>query len=176
MTTLFPGDTNDAHHFLATGDTMEQACQQTRHFLDTTQLVAYQSNRIPREAVLPATSERFWIELETGIAANRRFCEALLQELRDTGLERAEDLLGLQQGYPSKLLHILTHMLDGFIGIDSVFYNLIEDSHWLSEPLRATIRRRPEIHWLVPVWHGPATSVLLDRSQKGLPSNLSSDI
>jgi hypothetical protein len=87
-------------------------------------------------------------------------------ELQETGLGRAEDLLTLQQGYPSKLLHILTHMLDGFIGIDSVFYNLIEDSHWLSAPLRSTILHKPEHYWLVPVWHGPVASSVLVKEQK----------
>jgi len=52
-------------------------------------------------------------------------------------------------------------MLDGFIGIDSVFYNLAEDSHWLSAPLRKTIEQHPEHYWLVPLWHGPVTSSLL---------------
>jgi len=96
--------------------------------------------------------------METGIAANRTFCSALLKELQETGLTELEDLLAIQPGYPSKLLHILTHMLDGFIGTDSVFYNLVEDSHWLSEPLRSTIQQNPESYWLVPVWHGPVTS------------------
>jgi hypothetical protein len=78
-----------------------------------------------------------------------------------------EDLLALKPGYPSKVLHILTHMLDGFIGIDSAFYNLVEDSHWLSEPLRTTILRNPEGYWLVPLWHGPVASALLQHEKEG---------
>lgn len=166
MTTLFPGDAGSHHHlFLATGSTLEQARQQARHFMDTTQLVVYQSTLIPEETILPGTNDRFWDQIEAGIAANRAFCKALLMELQETGLGRAEDLLTLPQGYPSKLLHILTHMLDGFIGIDSVFYNLIEDSHWLSAPLRSTILLKPEHYWLVPAWHGPVASALFDRRQ-----------
>jgi hypothetical protein len=176
MATLFPGDTSSHHHlFLATGSTLEQSRQQARHFMDTTRLVVYQSILIPEETILPGTSDQFWVTTEAGIAANRAFCKALLMELEETGLGRAEDLLTLQQGYPSKLLHILTHMLDGFIGIDSVFYNLIEDSHWLSASLRSTIVNKPEYYWLVPVWHGPVASALLARGQKSEIRNQKSE-
>lgn len=169
MTTPFPGDTSHHHHlFLAAGNSLEQARQQTVHFLDTTRLVIYQSITIHNEEIRSAAGKDFWQGIEAGIAANHAFCTALLAELQEAGLTRVEDLLTLQQGYPSKLLHILTHMLDGFIGMDSVFYNLVEDSHRLSEALRAAIRRNPQNYWLVPVWPGPVTSSLLvkkDRSQ-----------
>ncbi|MDO8946274.1 MAG: hypothetical protein Q7U88_03845 [Desulfocapsaceae bacterium] len=162
MTTLFPGDNNDQQHlFLATGNNLGQARQQTIHFINTTQLIVYQSNTIKDEEIRSASSTNFWMEIEKGIAANHRFCRDLLKELQDTGLTELEDLLCLQLGYPSKVLHILTHMLDGFIGTDSVFYNLVEDSHWLSETLRATIQQKPESYWLIPVWHGTVTSSLL---------------
>jgi hypothetical protein len=153
------------HIFLAGGKNPVQARGQASHFMASTQLVVYQSIIIKEEEILPATSEAFWLKIETAIAANRAFCSTLLQELQETGLREVEDLLTLQPGYPSKLLHILTHMLDGFIGADSVFYNLIEDSHWLSETLRATIQQRPEEYWLAPVWHGPVTSSLLHRQR-----------
>lgn len=162
MTTPTPYDNTNHHHlFLATGDSLAQARQQTAHFMNTTQLVVYQSTTINDSEIRSGVWEHFWIEMETGIAANRAFCNTLLKELQGTGLTELEDLLAIQKGYPSKLLHILTHMLDGFIGTDSVFYNLVEDSHWLSEPLRTTIRQKPESYWLVPVWHGPVTNSLL---------------
>jgi len=164
MTTSFPGDTSNHHHlFLAAGNSLEQARQQTVHFMDTTRLVVYQSITIKDEEIRSAAGKDFWREVEAGIAANHAFCTALLAELQETGLTRVEDLLTLQQGYPSKLLHILTHMLDGFIGMDSVFYNLVEDSHRLSEPLRASIHQNPKNYWLVPVWPGPVTSSLLGK-------------
>jgi len=164
MTTPFPGDTSNHHHlFLAAGASLEQARQQTVHFMDTTRLVVYQSITMKDEEIRSAASKDFWKGVEAGIAANHTFCTALLSELQEAGLTRVEDLLTLQQGYPSKLLHILTHMLDGFIGMDSVFYNLVEDSHRLSETLRATIHQNPENYWLVPVWPGPVTSSLLGK-------------
>jgi len=161
MTTLFPGDNKNRHLFLATGSTPEQARQQTLHFMNTTRLIAYQSTGINDEEIQSGLSTDFWSGIEAGITANRAFCKSLMVELQETGLTGIEDLLTIPHGYPSKLLHILTHMLDGFIGIDSVFYNLAEDSHWLSAPLRATIQQNPENYWLVPLWHGPVTSSLL---------------
>lgn len=162
MTTLFPGDNTDQQHlFLATGNSRVQAHQQTIHFINTTQLIIYQSSTIKDKEILSATSEKFWMEIDKGIAANRKFCKNLLNELQETGLTELEDLLNLQLGYPSKVLHILTHMLDGFIGTDSVFFNLVEDSHWLSAHLRSSIQQKPESYWLVPVWYGPVTSSLL---------------
>ncbi len=159
MKTLLP---DQAHHlFLATGSSLLQSRQQVAHFMDTTQLVVYQSVSINDEETTSGTDVRFWEKIEKGMTANRFFCSELLKELQDTGVHKIDDLLAIQPGYPSKLLHILTHMLDGFFGTDSVFYNLIEDSHWLSEPLRAAIRQKPENYWLVPVWHGEITSSLL---------------
>lgn len=171
MTILFPGDNSSdpPHLFLASGNSLAQARHQAAHFMETTQLVVYQSTTIKDEEILSATSQYFWKRIETGIDANQVFCRALLKELQETGLTEIEDLLALQLGYPSKILHILTHMLDGFFGIDSVFYNLVEESHWLSDPLRTTIGQNPENYWLVPVWPGPLTRSLLhlDKSRLG---------
>jgi hypothetical protein len=168
MTTLSSHDNNDQQHlFLATGNNLSQARKQVLHFINTTRLVVYQSTSIKDEEMHPGDGECFWTEMESGIAANRAFCSTLLKELQETGLTELEGLLAIQKGYPSKLLHILTHMLDGFIGTDSVFYNLVEDSHWLSETLRTTIRQNPEHYWLVPVWHGPIKSSLLHPGKQG---------
>jgi hypothetical protein len=163
MTPSTPCTESNQHLFLASGKNFAQARQQVIHFMETTQLVVYQSTTIKDEEILSGTSKHFWKKIETGIAANQTFCRSLLKELQETGLSELEDLLALQPGYPSKILHILTHMLDGFFGIDSTFYNLVEESHWLSEPLRASIQQRPDEYWLIPVWHGPLTRSLLHR-------------
>lgn len=168
MTILSPaGKASDHHHlFLATGNDPIQARQQATHFMSTTQLVVYQSTTFKDEEIRSAADRpSFWVEIEAGIAANREFCADLLKELQETGLDELDDLLAIQPGYPSKLLHILTHMLDGFFGIDSAFYNLVEESHWLSNPLRAAIRKQPERYWLVPVWHGAVTRSLLHHAK-----------
>jgi len=164
MTTLFPGDSNDHRHlFLAAATSAVQARQQATHFMETTQLVVYQSISFRDEEIHSATWPSFWSEIEAGIAANRSFCKALADELAESGLTEIKDLLTLHPGYPSKMLHILTHMIDGFFGIDSAFYNLVADSHRLSDSLRAAIIKNPEGYWLVPVWHGPVASSLLRR-------------
>jgi hypothetical protein len=164
----FPDDKNDQRHlFLATGNSLEQARGQAAHFINTTQLVIYQSITINDKKIRSGASKKFWTDIEEGIAANHLFCHSLMQELQDAGsLHKIADLLNIQQGYPSKLLHILTHMLDGFFGIDSNFYNLIEDSHWISDRLRTSIQQNPKGYWLVPVWHGKVTIALLHRNKK----------
>jgi hypothetical protein len=160
MAILFSNN-NNQHLFLATGDSRNQAKKQVTHFINTTQLVVYQSTTFKDEEIQSGSWAHFWVEIERGINNNRTFCSTLLKELQETGMTEIEDLLTLQKGYPSKLLHILTHMLDGFIGVDSVFFNLIEDSHWVSESLRTIIKQNPENYWLVPAWHGPIKSTLL---------------
>jgi hypothetical protein len=71
--------------------------------------------------------------------------------LRQTGVSDILDLEALEHGYPSKLLHMLSHFLDGFVGIDSSFYNLIDDSHWLPEHTAANIRDNGEAYWLIHI-------------------------
>jgi hypothetical protein len=167
MTTLFPGDSNDQRHlFLAAATSAAQAQRQAAHFMETTQLVVYQSISIRDEEIHSGHWQHFWQELETAITANSTFCNSLVDELAESGLIDIKDLLTLHPGYPSKMLHILTHMVDGFFGIDSAFYNLVADSHRLSDALRAAIEQNPEGYWLVPVWHGPVASSLLRREQK----------
>ncbi len=149
------------HLFLTSGNSLRQARQQADHFMKTTKLVVYQSVIINDDQIIAANYDQFWMQLTQGIEANRSFCGSLLQELQNSGVNAVQDLLLLPLGYPSKILHILSHMLDGFFGIDSAFYNLVEDSHWLSETLRTTIHQQPENYWLVPLWHGPITNSLL---------------
>ena len=67
-----------------------------------------------------------------------------MDELIKAKIYRAEDFHNIKQGYLSKTLHILSHFLDGFIGIDSYFYNLIDDSHWLPSSNRPGHTKEPE--------------------------------
>ena len=89
-----------------------------------------------------------------GLVANDVFARRMIEHLKEEGATTLEDLLSVKQGYATKILHTLTHLLDGFIGIDSVFYNLVEDSHWVSEELSEAIRGQQEEYWLVPVRTG----------------------
>ena len=74
-----------------------------------------------------------------------------LDSLKDEGFSTLEDLHGLEQGYASKIFHTIAHLLDGFIGIDSHFYNLEEDSHGISPDLEQKILAAPDNYWILRV-------------------------
>lgn len=123
--------TESRHTFLVQAESRQAASHQVLHFLETTELVSYGSLNIDETAVMAGNNDAFWQILRQGIEKNRAFSQQILEELQRNGVREAADLLNIPLGYPSKLLHILAHMIDGFVGIDSVFYNLIEGSHWL---------------------------------------------
>ena len=87
----------------------------------------------------------------------------MIDHLKDEGIVSLDQLAGLAQGYATKVFHTLAHMVDGFIGVDSVFYNLIEDSHQVSAPLAASIRNAPGEFWLVPVRTGRLQASVLHK-------------
>ena len=132
-----------SHAVLSEGDDEQSCTQQVLHYFETTSLVCY--DKIVVDEVLRAASEPgFNAALETEIERNRRTLERFVSELGTTGFETRTDLLSLDQGYHSKVLHIIAHFLDGFIGIDSAFYNLIDDSHWVPEETGRRIAETPD--------------------------------
>ncbi len=149
------------HIFLVQAENRQDAVGQAMHFLQTTELISYDQLNIDESGVLVADSNRFWETLGQGVEKNRAFSRLIMDELQKNGVREATDLLTLPLGYPSKLLHILTHMIDGFFGIDSAFYNLVEDSHWLGDTLDSTIRKTPEQFWLIPVETGKVEKSVL---------------
>lgn len=148
------------HLFLTRADHDQQARRKVRHFLAHTKLVRYAAPTIEEAGLMTASHPSFWRAMEGAIAKNRECTASLIAELEETGITLLSHLNDLPQGYPSKLLHTLAHMLDGFIGVDSAFYNLVEDSHWLSPALHEAITKTPEGYWLVPVVPGRLTSSL----------------
>lgn len=139
------------HRILVSGDSLEACSDQVRRFFDLTSLVIYDCIEIRPEQSLAADSPGFTRALDAAVADNRKTVEGLVAELRKTGIETIASLTDLEQGYPSKVLHILTHFLDGFIGIDSSFYNLVDDSHWLPAATQAALAERPESYWLIHI-------------------------
>jgi len=139
------------HWMLCAGDDFATARGSVRSFFKKSILLAYDDVYAVEHTSCSAEDERFWRELEAGVAANRLVLRGFLDDLRAEGCREIEDLTTLSLGYPSKVLHLIAHLLDGFIGIDSVFYNLLEDSHWLSDELRDIIRETPARYWLVKV-------------------------
>lgn len=152
-----------SHSFLVRSQSAELSGQHVQRYLDGNQLVRYADLLIRQDDILNAADHDFWLLLEQGLQANTAFTKRMLTHLKEEGITRLDQLLDMNQGYATKVLHTLTHMLDGFIGIDSVLYNLIEDSHRLSTSLAATIRNQPEEFWLVPVRTGKVQASVLHK-------------
>ena len=100
---------------------------------------------------LTAEDPRFPGRLEDALAENSRRVRAFLEELHGEGVDTLMQLETLPQGYQSKTLHTVTHLLDGFFGIDSFFYNLVEGSHGISDELRKKIAAEPAAYMLIAV-------------------------
>ncbi len=139
------------HWMLCLGDDLSAARGSVLTFFRKSILLFYDAIEAVESGSWSAETDMFWVEIEKGLAANRLVLQGFLDDLRAEGCRDLNDLTSLPVGYPSKVLHLVAHMVDGFIGIDSVFYNMEEDSHWLSDGLRATIRKTPARYWLVRV-------------------------
>ena len=150
-----------SHYFLVRAQSVDLAARHVERYLAGNQLISYAEFFIHAHEVLGGSHVQFREILELGLAANDGFARQMLDHLKEEGVTTLEQLLHLKQGYATKLLHTLTHLLDGFIGIDSVLYNLVEDSHWVSAELRMAMRTKPAEYWLVPVRTGMLESSVL---------------
>ena len=131
------------HMVLSEGESPETCRTQVINYFERTSLVHYDTIVID-EDILCGSDPKFGQQLDLGLKRNRQTLDKFIEELGATGFEKRDDLMGLNQGYQSKILHIIAHFVDGFIGIDSVFYNLVDDSHWLSAATKKQIGREPE--------------------------------
>lgn len=150
-----------SHSFLVRSGSAPLAGRHVERYLAGNQLITYADFLVRDEEILNGTDSNFARTLADGLAANDQFARRMLSHLKEEGVTSLDHLLDLQQGYATKILHTLTHLLDGFIGIDSVFYNLIEDSHRISAGLSKAMRSAPEEYWLVPVRTGKLASSVL---------------
>ncbi len=139
------------HDILATGPDPESAARRVRAFLDATPLVRYHRIDIDPGHCMNGLDARLLPRAEEAAAENRQVLDAMLAELRHEGVREIADLAGLEQGYRSKLFHVIAHILDGFFGIDSRFYDLDESSHWLTPHRRRLLASAPEQCWLIRV-------------------------
>jgi len=130
--------------FLVEGNSYEGCCKKVIHFLDQTALVKYDRIEFNAELSFSASDKMFWERVEVGLERNNQSVLGLINEMQRSGFNEIAEFATMKQGYNSKILHILVHFLDGFIGIDSSFYNLIEGSHQVSESLRLKIKQNPE--------------------------------
>lgn len=139
------------HKVLVTGNSFESCCNQVHKFFDLTSLVIYDCVEIQDNQCCSGQDDYFFTALTDAELKNRKSVASLVKELQQTGATDILDLENLEHGYPSKVLHVLSHFLDGFIGIDSSFYNLIDDSHWVPEQTAADIRENQAHYWLIHI-------------------------
>lgn len=140
-----------SHRILVMGPDLERSAAHALRFLDRTPLVQYDAARVITAESCSGLDSRFRPWLEEGIAENRKVLAKLLADLRAAGTRDFQDLVHLPQGFQSKIVHTIAHLLDGFFGIDSAFYSLAEDSHWLSDTTRGQVEESPEEFWLIKV-------------------------
>ena len=139
------------HAILLHAGDKKAAEQHVRIFFAQNELVRYDSVVIDSSTIVNGTHRRFFVEIEDGLAGNRRAIEQLVRELRVEDAADLEEWSSLTQGYASKILHTVVHLVDGFFGVDSVLYNLVEDSNQVTTQLRQKIRAQPDRYWLVQV-------------------------
>ncbi|MBU0480177.1 MAG: hypothetical protein KKG47_03630 [Proteobacteria bacterium] len=139
------------HTLLVGGENQGECKSRVIHFFQKNFLVRYDRIVIVEEKSCSAERSDFWVFAEEKMEANRRAVAALVSELQESGFQKISDLKTMGQGYESKILHVVTHLLDGFFGADTVFYNLEEDSHWLSDKLVRRIKEQPGKFWLLEV-------------------------
>ncbi len=140
-----------SHHILVSGISFASCRKQVTDFFDRTLLVRYDRFTTNEKKCIPGIDPSFLDHVERGIEDNKNIIKKLVKDLEGTGMETTSDLLHVEHGYPSKLLHIITHFLDGFIGIDTVFYNLIDDSHWIPEATTKDTETSPDNFWLIHI-------------------------
>lgn len=122
---------------------------QVNRFFDKTTLVIYDKIIVNNEQSLSGTEKNFWSNLEAAEQNNRSIIAGLVDELHQNGILSLQDVGTIEQGYVSKTFHILSHFIDGFIGIDSYFYNLLDDSHWVPKKTIEFINQCPAGYWLI---------------------------
>ncbi len=138
------------HRVLCHGD-FDSARRHTLNFFADTMLLNYDKVLVRENGSYNASAPEFWPLVAEGIKQNRLLLMGYLNELREMGYDNIEALGNMASNYPSKVLHLAAHILDGFIGLDSAFYSLPEDSHWLSENMRQTITASPAEFYLLEV-------------------------
>lgn len=137
------------HKVLLAGDSFDHCSEQAHRFFDLTTLVIYDCIKALEDKSFSGLDAKFLDRVKEAEKHNRQTVRNLVDELARSGIATTEDLQHIEQGYVSKTFHILSHFLDGFVGIDSYFYNLIDDSHWLPPTTVKAIRHNPQHYWLI---------------------------
>ena len=139
------------HEILVKGADFGTCRAKVLHFFERYELVRYSHIDVLQDASLSAGDPRFEERLQKAISKNQGILRGLIDDLQHEGVQTLHDLSALAQGYKTKMLHVITHILDGFFGIDTYFYNLEEDSHWVSDTLSKTMRADSAHYWLLTI-------------------------
>ncbi len=139
------------HTLLLEGDSYENCTQHVHKFFDLTSLVIYDCIEASEEKSSCGLDAAFFDTVRKAEKKNHQTVQELVEELAKSGILNTYDFRRIEQGYQSKTLHVLSHLLDGFIGIDSYFYNLIDDSHWLPDNTVVEMQKRPSKYWLIHI-------------------------
>ncbi len=139
------------HIFLVQDDELSMAVKRTNNFILRNGLVSYDHHQIDEDDCLNGTNPKFYEILKSAVQKNNDVITCLLKELASEGYIELQHLAQIPQGYLSKIVHTIAHLLDGFFGIDTYFYNLEEDSHRVSFSLFKKIKENPGQYWLIQV-------------------------
>ena len=139
------------HDILIAGSGFESCRQQVLRFFDRTMLIRYDEVTVMENESINGIHKSFWPRIERGLEANQKILQEFLANLKQEGFITLNDIQSLEKGYLSKILHTIAHLQDGFIGIDSRFYSLVEDSHGISRDLQQKIAAAPENYWILRI-------------------------
>lgn len=139
------------HKVLLAGDSFDHCSEQVHKFFALTSLVIYDCIETIETKSFSGLDAAFFDHIVKAETHNRQTVQDLINELIKAKIRKTEDFQLIKQGYLSKTLHILSHFLDGFIGIDSYFYNMIDDSHWLPQTTTIAINKNPHHYWLLHI-------------------------
>ena len=139
------------HVMLLSGPDRETCEHLVRRFFKKSQLVHYDSIAFDQHSIVNGSDPEFAQLLENAVAENHRKLGEFLAKLQQEGCTSLDDLLVLDQGFKSKLLHTMSHLLDGFFGIDSRFFDIDEISHWITANRRTQLEQSADRCWLVRV-------------------------
>jgi hypothetical protein len=137
------------HEILVRGADFQACNERVLDFFQKYQLVRYSQITIVENKSLSASTPEFEDRLHQAIFENRRIVHELTEELQREGIRTLNDIENIPQGYRTKMLHVITHLVDGFFGIDTYFYNLEEDSHWVTDAFRGKMVFAPSHYWLL---------------------------
>ena len=140
------------HHEMLVRGVDFQACKvRALDFFGKYQLVRYSHITVLETESLAASDPAFRDRLHQAILENQKIIHDLIAELEKEGISTLNDLGDTPKGYKTKMLHVITHLVDGFFGIDTYFYNLEEESHGVSDEFSGKIISEPSHYWLLSI-------------------------